>query len=66
MLLALDEKLLVVKVAVIRRNPIIAPHVFGLGHFLARNQRLIQLFAMPSTYDLYRVISGKKLLERLS
>src|SRR5471032_2558221 len=63
-LLTLDKVLLVVQVAVVRRNPIVTPHVFGLGHFLAGNQRLVEFFAMASTDNLDLVALAEQLLER--
>src|SRR3954454_2429619 len=60
-LLALGEIHGVVEIPVVGGDAIILLHVLDARHLLARNQRLVEFFAVTRTDRLYRIVGVEKL-----
>lgn len=61
LLLAIDEILVVIEVPVVRRDAVVAAQVLGVGHLLAGQQGLVELFAVAGADDLDLVVRSKQL-----
>ncbi|MCY1380044.1 hypothetical protein D9M69_678250 [compost metagenome] len=65
MRLPFDEVLLVVEVAIVRRNAVVAAHILGLGHFLTGDERLVEFLAVAGANDFHRVVEIEQLFQGL-
>lgn len=65
LLLPLDKIFVVVKIAIISRNPVITGQIIGVGHLLAGHQRLIKLFPMAGADHLDFVLGIEEFKQRL-
>lgn len=64
LLLAIDEILVVIEIAVVGGNAVVAAEILGPGHLLAGQQGLVELFAVPGADDLDLVVGPEQLPHR--